>query len=83
MASSSSSAGTEEVEKHILRKYEICQKLGKGVRSRLPARAFAVLLPLCLAHRRLPPSLPPSLPAAPLLPSPPMMPSLPSLLLPP
>ena len=29
-SSSSSAAGTEEVEKHILRKYEICQKLGKG-----------------------------------------------------
>ena len=54
MASSSSSAGTEEVEKHILRKYEICQKLGKGVRIRLPARAFAVqlllLAPPHLAH---------------------------------
>ena len=26
-------AMSEEIEKHILRKYEICQKLGKGVRA--------------------------------------------------
>ena len=30
----SGGGGAEEVEKHILRKYEICQKLGKGVRER-------------------------------------------------
>ena len=42
---------SEEIEKHVLRKYEICQKLGKGVSkagcwvSRRPASVSDRMLP--------------------------------------
>ncbi len=32
---------SEEIDKHVLRKYEIQQKLGKGVRMALPVDCIA------------------------------------------